>query len=637
MGLAKGPETRKFFVPDFRRDPSYSKLTEEDRKAFCASVADPESQLFWVRVPAESEQDQTLSAAAEGAATLSTVATYTTDWLGIYTPEAVEGSAAAVLLPRSTEEVQRILKHCSKRRLAVCIQAGNTGLVGGSVPVFDEVVLSLRKMNRILSFDAETGVLVVEAGCLLSDVESFLADFSRTHPRANRYDLNEGEIMGVQTSATSFPKTEEKEDMQYPTYMYPLDLGSKGSCCVGGTVASAAGGNRYLRYGGAHKHVLGLEAVTGEGRVLQHLNTSQKNNESLHLHQLLIGSEGVLGVITKVAIQCVPAPRSTTVTLFALKGPFGRVRRLCLEAKEILNDILSALEFFDETCMRLTTHATGLPHPFSSSNDSSSGNSSISATDAEARHPSIDDDTPQLVKNEEGRFYLLLETHGQCPDTDSARVEEFAAQLQEQQTIDDAVLAMTETQKTDTWRLREDIAVASASACLKVLKFDVSINVARMYEPVELLNALFRAGEKLDNRDFPSLLKKAKACLIRGAKEEQEENQNHLRPLPAIAIGYGHVGDGNIHINVLIQHSASGEEVQEIQQLCDKLVYGFVRSQKGSISAEHGIGVLKAAAVPPLKGSDFMHLVTGIKRCFDPNNILNPYKGWRDIGAHTAV
>ncbi|KAL8444680.1 hypothetical protein Emag_005392 [Eimeria magna] len=636
MGLVRGPETRKFFVPDFRRDASYSKLTEEDRMAFRAAVADPESQMLWMPVPAEGEKGQSLSSAPEEAETLSTLATYTTDWLGIYTPEAVEGSAAAVLLPRSTEEVQRILKHCSERRLAVCIQAGNTGLVGGSVPVYDEVVLSLRRMNKILSFDAETGVLVVEAGCLISDVEAFLASFSRNYPRTKRYELNGAEASGVHTLASSSPGKEE-EDMQYPTYMYPLDLGSKGSCCVGGTVASAAGGNRYLRYGGAHKHVLGLEAVTGEGRILQHLNTSQKNNESLHLHQLLIGSEGALGVITKLAIQCVPAPRSTTVTLFALQGPFERVRRLCVRAKESLSDILSALEFFDETCMRLTTCATGLPHPFSppSSSNSSSSGSGSSATNAEAGQPSMEGDDAHLVKKEGGRFYLLLETHGQCPDTDSARVEEFAAQLQEQQTIDDAVIAMTETQKADTWRLREDIAVASASACLKVLKFDVSINVAHMYEPVELLNALLSAGEKLENRDFTSLVKRAEALSLQGAVQQQGEKQQR-RPLPAVAIGYGHVGDGNIHINVLIHHNATAEEVQEIQLLCDKLVYGFVRSQKGSISAEHGVGVLKAAAVPSLKGPDFMHLVTGVKRCFDPNHILNPYKGWRDSGSHTA-
>ncbi|KAL8275860.1 hypothetical protein Esti_000196 [Eimeria stiedai] len=630
MGLLRGPETRKFFVPDFRRDASYSKLTEEDRNAFCAAVANPKSQVWWVPVPAEGEEGQSVSAAAEEADALSTVATYTTDWLGVYTPEAVEGSAAAVLLPRSTEEVQRILKHCSDRRLAVCIQAGNTGLVGGSVPVFDEVVLSLKKMNKILSFDAETGVLVVEAGCLISDVESFLANFSRTHPRTKRYELNGGVTSGVHTPASSSPGREE-EDMQYPTYMYPLDLGSRGSCCVGGTVASAAGGNRYLRYGGAHKHVLGLEAVTGEGRVLQHLNTNQKNNESLHLHQLLIGSEGALGVITKLAIQCVPAPRSTTVTLFAVQGPFERVRRLCVKAKESLSDILSALEFFDETCMRLTTRATGLCHPFSSlSNDSSSS----SAANAEAMELSMENDAPNSVKKEEGRFYLLLETHGQCPDSDSARAEGFAAQLQEQQMIEDAVLAMTETQKADTWRLREEIAVASVSECLKVLKFDVSINVAHMYEPVELLNALLSAGEKLEKRNFTSLVKRGEV-LLRGAEQRQGKKQQR-RSLPAVAIGYGHVGDGNIHINVLIQRSATAEEVQEIQQLSDELVYGFVRSQKGSISAEHGVGVLKAAAVPSLKGPDFMHLVTGVKRCFDPNCILNPYKGWRDTG-HTAL
>lgn len=163
MGLVKGPALRKFYVPDFPRDASYSKLCEEDRTIFRSYLSDPQSQMVWAAVPHGSDDPdvQKEDSEREGrkdkmeqAAEISAVASYITDWLGIYTPEAVEGSAAVVLLPRSTEEVQQILQYCSSRRLAVCVQAGNTGLVGGSVPVFDEIVLSLTKMNKILSFDA---------------------------------------------------------------------------------------------------------------------------------------------------------------------------------------------------------------------------------------------------------------------------------------------------------------------------------------------------------------------------------------------------------------------------------------------------------------------------------------------------
>lgn len=142
-----------------------------------------------------------------------------------------------------------------------------------------------------------------------------------------------------------------------------------------------------------------------------------------------------------------------------------------------------------------------------------------------------------------------------------------------------------------------------------------------MYRPVELINALLADG-RLDG-DFESLVERGES-LLRDQRRRESPNS-----LPAIAVGYGHIGDGNIHINVLLQHRATAEEVRQIQRSCDTLVYGFVRQHKGSISAEHGVGVLKAAAVPDLKGPVFIELIKGVKRCFDPQGILNPYKGWR--------
>lgn len=177
------------------------------------------------------------------------------------------------------------------------------------------------------------------------------------------------------------------------------------------------------------------------------------------------------------------------------------------------------------------------------------------------------------------------------------------------------------------FRLREDIAVASASRSLKVLKFDVSLDAAHMYRPVELINALLAEGQL--EGDFHSLLERGEELL----RQQHSEDSHHS--LPAIAIGYGHIGDGNIHINVLVLDGATAEEVNRIQRFCDTLVYGFVKQHKGSISAEHGVGVLKATAVPPLKGPDFIELVKKVKRCFDPQGILNPYKGWRE--AHSDV
>ncbi|XP_026192889.1 D-2-hydroxyglutarate--pyruvate transhydrogenase DLD2 [Cyclospora cayetanensis] len=614
-GLVMDSAVRKFYVPDFPRDSKFNKLSHDDKAAFRAIL---------------SEQKPV---SAKELADMTAVANYLTDWLGIYTPEAVEGSAAVVLFPRTTEELQRILQHCSKRQLAVCIQSGNTGLVGGSVPAYDEVVLSLTKMNKILSFDAETGVLIAEAGCLISDIEVFLKSFPR---------------------------------VRFPTYMYPLDLASKGSCCLGGTLATAAGGNRYLRYGGAHSHVLGLEVVTGDGRVIDLLNTCLKNNTGLHLHHLFIGSEGVLGVVTKAVIQCVATPRSTTVSLLKLKGPFDRLRLACLRAKETLSDILSALEFFDEACMALSTKAARVPNPFSRAPLNLHPGSATPYSFADAGKG-------------DGGFYLLMETQGQNEEADRERVEEFVTQLQEEGIIEDAAMPQSETQRADTWRagkkrqeapcveatacvhswirahvvcdlctvyrLREEIAVAASASCLKVLKFDVSLEISRMYKPVELLNALMAHGA-IDG-DFPALIARGEKLLTqqrkgsygaqRGIQHEGRsgtragggEGSENTASLPCTVIGYGHIGDGNIHINVLVQEGAKAEELRKIQQVADNLVYNFVQQHGGSISAEHGVGILKASAIPKLRSQAFISTLNRLKHVFDPKGILNPYKGWR--------
>lgn len=185
---------------------------------------------------------------------------------------------------------------------------------------------------------------------------------------------------------------------------------------------------------------------------------------------------------------------------------------------------------------------------------------------------------------------------------------------------------------TERLRLREDISAASSRACLKVLKFDVSLEVEHMYRPVELLNAFFAAGELQQQGDLECLLRRGEECLL-SRDEQQPQGLGRGSPVPATAIGYGHIGDGNIHINVLVWEEATAEEVAAIQRLSDTLVYGLVKKHKGSISAEHGVGVLKAAAVSALKGPTFLQLLQGIKGCFDPQGILNPYKGWRVAGA----
>ena len=215
-------------APPLRRDPRFSELTPADVDHFRSILGD--------RGVVTDEH---------------ALEPYNADWLGKY-----KGRARLALRPATTAQVAAVLKHCSARRLAVVPQGGNTGLVGGGVPAFDEVVLSLAAMDRVLSLDAASGALVAQAGCVLQALDE----------RAARDGL-----------------------------LVPLDLGAKGSCRIGGNVSTNAGGLRLVRYGSLHGSVLGVEAVLADGTVLDLLSTLRKDNTGYDLKQLFIGSEGSLG------------------------------------------------------------------------------------------------------------------------------------------------------------------------------------------------------------------------------------------------------------------------------------------------------------------------------------------------------
>ena len=178
---------------------------------------------------------------------------------------SVRGNSKLVLKPGSTQDISEILKYCNDRRLAVCPQGGNTGVVGGAVPVFDEIVLSLGRLNKIISIDDITGITACESGCILENLDA---------------------------------KTREAG------LVVPVDLGAKASCHIGGNVSTNAGGLRVLRYGNFHGNVLGVEAVLANGQVLDLMSDFKKDNTGYHLKHLFIGSEGTLGVVTKVALLC---------------------------------------------------------------------------------------------------------------------------------------------------------------------------------------------------------------------------------------------------------------------------------------------------------------------------------------------
>ena len=415
--------------PNLKRNPNFGEVSAEDVKFF-KEVLGAESAVV----------DGVTADAADD------IEPFNGDWMRKY-----RGQTRLVLKPQNKEELSKVLKYCNDKKLAVVPQGGNTGLVGGSVPVFDEIVINTSRMNQIRSFDAASGVLVADAGVILEVADQYLAERD---------------------------------------YLFPLDLGAKGSCHIGGNVATNAGGLRLLRYGSLHGSVLGLEAVLADGTIVDSLSTLRKNNTGYDLKQLFIGAEGTIGIITGVSIQCPPRPKAVNVAYFGLES-YEHVQRAFLKAKGQLSEILSAFELMDGRSQHLVNQSTGNNFP-------------------------LEGDYP---------FYCLIETSGSNGEHDMAKLEAFLEHIMEEGIVADGVLAQDETQFQSIWRWREGITEA-LSHLGGTYKYDVSIPLNELYQLVE------DCRERLTQMGFVG--------------------DDESKPVRAV-VGYGHMGDSNLHLNVSVR------------------------------------------------------------------------------------
>jgi FAD/FMN-containing dehydrogenase len=236
------------------------------------------------------------------------------------------GRALCVALPRTTEDVSRLLKLCNALRIPVVPQGGNTGYCGAATPDASgtQVVLSLRRLNAIRSIDPANYSMVVEAGCILADVQ-------RAAAAAERF--------------------------------FPLSLGAEGSCQIGGNLSTNAGGVNVLRYGMMRELTLGLEVVLADGRVLSSLSALRKDNTGYDLRQLFIGAEGTLGVITAASLKLFPAPRASATAFVAVPGPEQAVQLLS-HLREASGDQVSSFELIPAVALELVTrHIPGARSP----------------------------------------------------------------------------------------------------------------------------------------------------------------------------------------------------------------------------------------------------------------------------------
>ena len=484
------------------------------------------------------------------------LATANEDWMKKY-----RGRSKVLLLPSTTGEVSRVLARCNARGLAVVPQGGNTGLVGGGVPVHDEVVVNLRNMRSVTSVDGSAGVVVTEAGVVLEDLESAV----------NAHGLT-----------------------------VPLDLGAKGKCQIGGNVSTNAGGLRLVRYGSLRGTVLGLEVVLADGRVLDLLRTLRKDNTGYDLKQLFIGAEGTLGVITKIALVAPPRPIATNVA-FAGAPSFDAAVAAMRLAKQSLGGALSAFEFLDRASLELVLRElTGTKDPLPHAKSPFYVVVEVAETEAGGGH------TKNEQKNQPELLVLGKKTKQKRAALAKARrrLAAFANDAKRRGFVTAFVVGANAKHASALWNLRERISLALKRAGA-TYKYDLSLPTETMYDVVEALRARVLRAKRKEESD-----------------EKKTDSSAFFDYDTVSVMGYGHLGDGNLHLNV----SSPGGYHAGLLSLVEPFVYEWTAAAKGSVSAEHGVGAMKRDQLEYSKPSEAIEIMRGVKAMLDPKGILNPYK-----------
>lgn len=312
----------------------------------------------------------------------------------------------AVVRPGSTEEVAAVLRACSEFGQPVVVQGGLTGLAGGATPRTGEIALSMERLSGIEELDPVSMTITARAGTPLQAVQEAAAEAG---------------------------------------LLLPLDFGARGSCHIGGAIATNAGGNQVIRFGMARNLVLGLEAVLADGTVISSMNKMLKNNAGYDLKQLFVGTEGTLGVITRVVLRLVPRMSSRCTALCTAES-FGNVVDLLHAVRTGLAGSISAYEvmwasYYDKVLEIVET----LRSPFEDS------------------HP----------------FYVLVETEGVDEDTDDKRIESVLAGALESELITDAVIARSEGERQTFWAIRDGVGEITL-ALSPYVPLDVSMDIVAM-------------------------------------------------------------------------------------------------------------------------------------------------------------
>ena len=429
------------------------------------------------------------------------------------------GRAMAVVRPANVQEVSEVVKACGKANVSIVPQGGNTGLAVGSIPddSGQQVVLSLQRMNKIRSLDTANLTVIAEAGCILQQVQ--------TH-------------------------------VEQAGYLFPLSLAAEGSCTLGGNLGTNAGGTQVLRFGNTRELCLGLEVVTAQGDIWHGLSGLRKDNTGYDLRNLLIGSEGTLGIITAACMKLYPQPAAQLTAWAAVPSMEAAVTLLGL-AHERLGAGLTGFEVMGQFALGLV----------------------------DKHHPQL-----RVPLFKETPWCVLLENSDHESEAHArAGFEGLMETALDKGWVTDAVVAESLTQAQGLWQIRESIPLAQATEGLNI-KHDISIPVSRIPQFVAETDALLQSK------------------------------------IPGIRlVNFGHLGDGNLHYNVQAPAGTDGPAfLKNHEDEVNNWVFDQVKAFNGSISAEHGIGSLKADKLTHYKDPTALAMMKSIKQALDPQNIMNP-------------
>jgi FAD/FMN-containing dehydrogenase len=453
----------------------------------------------------------------------SEMAKYITDW-----PGKITGDALAVLRPQDTSEVSRIMKLAYEFGVPVVPQGGNTGVAGGSVPdkTGKSIVISLERMNKVREISVSAMTITVEAGCILEKLQQIAED------------------KGL---------------------FFPLNFGAKGSCMIGGNLATNAGGQNVVRYGNTRELCLGVEAVFSDGRVMNLLSGLRKDNTGYDLRDLLIGSEGTLAIITAATMKLFHLPQTRSTTL-AIIPSIDIGLELLNRVQETTGGSVEAFELIPRVFLELVQkHAPQFQMPF----------------------PKI----PELCVLIEIAATTSENSNDGAEPSNNAKeqLESILESAINDGLVSDAVIASSESQRREMWEMREN-ALEIITKEGDRIGFDISLPLNKVQAFVDEMEK--RAG---------SLVKNLRMC--------------HL----------GHLGDGNLHYAIFPPEEEPNALVSKSEEI-KTAVYDAISKFNGSFSAEHGIGTSKLFAMDTYKDPVALEIMQQIKTKLDPKMIMNPGK-----------